>query len=297
MRSSSGLVNSHTHLDYSAFRGFTRPCGFGTWMLRLLLARRKLDGEDFAASALWGAYECIRSGVTSIADTSYDGWTVARAARAAGLRARVYLEVFGLDEADVPATMDRLAAGLERMRGECEVTSGAVRGAGPLVEAGLSPHAPYTVPSGLYREAARFARRAGLRMTTHVAESEAEVELLTKGTGAIAKAYRVAHLWKRQRWTPPGVSPVQYVAETGALGVDMLAVHVVEVDADDIATLAATGTAVAHCPRSNRRLRCRNGAGGRDARRRDHGGAGHRQPGLERESGHVRRDAGRAARE
>ena len=69
--------------------------------------------------------------MTSIADTSYAGWTVARAARAAGLRARVYLEVFGLDDAELPSTMARLEAGLRRLQGEC----------GSTVEAGLSPHA------------------------------------------------------------------------------------------------------------------------------------------------------------
>jgi cytosine/adenosine deaminase-related metal-dependent hydrolase len=58
-----GFVNSHTHLELSAFRGFARPSGFGRWMLRLLLARRKLDAADYEDSALWGAYECLRCGV------------------------------------------------------------------------------------------------------------------------------------------------------------------------------------------------------------------------------------------
>ncbi|NLE10743.1 MAG: amidohydrolase family protein [Actinobacteria bacterium] len=257
-----GLVNVHTHLDYSAFRHFAHPRGFGTWMLQLLLASRKLGMDDFAASALWGAHECVRNGVTSIADASEKGRTVALAARATGLRARVYLEVFGLDDAALPKTIERLDARLAQLRGEFETATTAVPGGpssareGPRLEWGVSPHAPYTVPPRLYREAARFARRAGLRMATHVAESQAEVELLTKGSSAIAKAYKAAHLWKRQHWAPPGISPVQCVAESGALGPDMLAVHVVHVDEKDIATLAATGTAVAHCPRSNLRLKC-----------------------------------------
>ncbi|MBN1320789.1 MAG: amidohydrolase family protein [Thermoleophilia bacterium] len=258
-----GLVNVHTHLEYSAFRGFTRPSGFGSWMLSLLLARRKLDTEDYVASALWGAYECMRSGVTSVADTSHDGWTVARAAVPAGLRARVYLELFGIDDAHLPVTMRRLETGLERLRDECGAMAAgaaarglAAGGGGPLVEAGLSPHAPYTVSARLYREAARFARRAGLRMATHVAESQAEVRLFLQGGGAIAHAYRVAGLWKGRRWSPPRVSPVRYLDGTGALGPDMLVVHAVQVDDEDIALLAAARTPVAHCPRSNLRLRC-----------------------------------------
>lgn len=256
-----GLVNTHTHLDYSAFRKFSHARGFGPWMLCILLASRRLDIDDFAASALWGAHECVRCGVTSIADASSKGRTVALAARAAGLRARVYLEVFGLDDAALPETIGRLEARLLKCERELEggpqTTPGgpAAGSASPRVEWGVSPHAPYTVPPRLYHEVAHFARHAGLRMVTHVAESEAEVEILTKESSAIAKAYKAANLWKRQHWAPPGISPVQYVARTGALGPDMLAVHVVKVDSADIATLAATGTAVAHCPRSNLRLR------------------------------------------
>ncbi len=82
------------------------------------------------------------------------------------------------------------------------------------------------------------------------------MELLLRGTGAIALAYKAANLWSGQRWRPPGKSPVSYVAGTGALGWNMLVVHAVQIDDADIATLAASGAAVAHCPRSNLRLEC-----------------------------------------
>jgi 5-methylthioadenosine/S-adenosylhomocysteine deaminase len=112
------------------------------------------------------------------------------------------------------------------------------------------------VSAQLYREAARFARHFGLRLATHVAESQAEVELLLRGTSAISQVYKAAHLWTVGRWIPPGVSPVQYVVQAGALGPETLAIHAVQVDVSDIARLVASGAAVAHCPRSNRRLRC-----------------------------------------
>lgn len=241
-----GLVNVHTHLEYSAFRDFSRPCGFGEWMLRLLLARRKLKPEDYGVSALWGAQDCVRGGVTCIADTSFEGWTSARAAGAAGLRARVYLEVVGLDDAELPVTMRRTETRLAELRRNCS----------HLVEPGLSPHAPYTVSARLYRELARYANRERLRLATHVAESEAEVELLRHGTGAIAYAYRMARLWKGQRWSPPRLSPTDYVGRAGVLGPTTLAVHCIQVEDGDIQALACSGTAVAHCPRSNRRLQC-----------------------------------------
>jgi 5-methylthioadenosine/S-adenosylhomocysteine deaminase len=125
-----------------------------------------------------------------------------------------------------------------------------------LVEPGLSPHAPYTVSQRLYRELARYARRNGVRLATHVAESRAEVELLERGTGAIAAAYKAAQLWKGQRWSPPGVSPVSFLERADALGPEMLAVHCVQLERDDVNILAGSGAAVAHCPRSNTRLQC-----------------------------------------
>ncbi len=241
-----GLVNVHTHLEYSVLKGFAPPSGFGLWMLRLLLARRRLAPADYEVSALWGARECARSGVTTVADCAFDGRVVARAAREVGLRARVHQEVFGLDDAGLPEKMRRLEEQLEDIQEE----------GGSLVEPGVSPHAPYTVSPRLYREAARFARRTGLRLATHVAESPAEVELLTRGTGSIARAYRLAQLGNGKLWRAPGVSPVRYVAAAGALGPLTLVVHAVQVDAEDLALLGGSGAAVAHCPRSNLRLRC-----------------------------------------
>jgi aminodeoxyfutalosine deaminase len=257
-----GLVNTHTHLEYSAFRGLLEPSGFGRWMLGLLRARRKLGLADYEASALWGAYDCVRNGITSIADTTYEGAIVGNAARAAGLRALVYAEVFGLDDAQLPSALARLEERVEKLRAVCGPELNAREDDDPaeelpcLVEPGISPHAPYTVSSRLYHEVARMARRAGLRMVTHLAESQAEVDLLGGKKSAIVKAYQAANLWTGQSWVPPGLRPVEYLERTGALGPDMLAVHAVHVDAVDIARLAATRTGVAHCPRSNLRLQC-----------------------------------------
>lgn len=241
-----GLINAHTHLEYSVFRGFAHPCGFGEWMMRLLLARRSLTPDDFAVSAEWGARECIRSGVTCIADASVEGWTTARAAAAVGLRARVYLEVFGLDDSELSGTMAHLQGRLASLRREC----------GPLVQAGISPHAPYTVSARLYREVALLAQREGLKVATHVAESAAETEFLETGAGPVARAYQAARLWKGEGWSPPKRSTVAYLESCDALNPDVLAVHCVQVGDRDIATLTRHGVKVCHCPRSNQHLGC-----------------------------------------
>ncbi len=272
-------------------QGFARPSSFGRWMLNLLMARRKLDKPDFAVSALWGAFEAARCGITSFGDTAYDGLAVARAAAAAGLRARVYQEVFGLDDSTLPRTMERYEEVMTRLRDEIATAPRDAAGV-PLVEAGVSPHAPYTVSARLYREAARFARRAGLRLATHVAESSAEVQVLARGSGPIAKAYRVAQLWTGASWTPPRMRPVEYVAAAGALSPDTLVIHAVEVDAAEIAVARRERRGRGSLPALQRPPALRRGAGGRTAAGRGHRGVGHRQPGLQRLPGHVRGDAG-----
>jgi cytosine/adenosine deaminase-related metal-dependent hydrolase len=257
-----GFVNAHTHLDYSAFLGFRPSRGFMRWIIRLTRAIHRLSVEDLGASALWGAHECLRHGVTSVADTSYGGGTVARAAAAAGLRARVYLEVFGLDDTRLQDTMRRFKAALAEAQSASVSCiwdqDGAERWAGGAasVEWGVSPHAPYTVSQALYREVARFARESGVRMATHLAESKTEVRLLSRGFAPAALVYKAMGLVSGRRWRLPRTRPAQYVAGAGALGPDMLVVHGVQLDDDDIAVLAQSGAAVAHCPRSNQRLHC-----------------------------------------
>ena len=251
-----GFVNAHTHLEYSAFRGFASPSGFSRWLLRLLRARRKVADEDWAAAALWGAHESLRNGITSIADTSYHGVAVAQAAQAVGLRARVYLELFGLDDTRLSTSIERLEASLDHARRMVGAAGGAVDTIEMPVEWGISPHAPYTVSQRLYEEAARFGQDAGLRLATHVAESHSEKRLLGGSMSTLALAYRATRLWTGRCWRPPRMTPVQYVAGTGALGPDMLVVHAVQVNGDDIAILAGSGCAVVHCPRSNMRLGC-----------------------------------------
>ncbi|MGI5940336.1 MAG: amidohydrolase family protein [Thermoleophilia bacterium] len=241
-----GLVNAHTHLEYSAFRDFSSASTFPVWMLRLLLARRKLTSDDYATSARWGAYESVCAGTTCVADISFEGWTTLQAAAEVGLRGRVYIELFGLADTKIPAVM-----GLAEER-LSEFTAKTT----PLLDVGLSPHAPYTVSALLYREVARYAHERGLHITTHLGESPAEVEMLVRGRGSIAGVYKVARLWSRADRAVPGLRPAAYLASLGVLSPRMLAAHCVQTDEDEVTVLASTGAAVAHCPRSNDYLRC-----------------------------------------
>ncbi len=241
-----GFVNAHVHLDYSVFRGLFDDCSFGDWMLHFMAAKRGLASPDYAASAMLGAMECVSSGITAIGDTVFDGEATVRAANAAGLRTYAFVEAFGMDDA--------------RIRDSLEVTAKRIAHlhdiAGPLVSIGLSPHAPYTVSGPLYRALAAYAVREGLKVATHVAESQAEVTFVRNGAGVLAHDFRELVGWDDLMWMPTGTSPVKYLEQWDVFAADVIAIHCVQVSPSDIEVLRKYDVAVAHCPKSNAKLAC-----------------------------------------
>jgi 5-methylthioadenosine/S-adenosylhomocysteine deaminase len=226
-----GFVNAHTHLEYSVYAGFGDALDFESWLaLHIERKARLLDGDGTAMAAL-GAAECLAGGVTTIGDASFTG-AAAVAAAELGLRAIVYLEVFG---ADPDAALVRFA----KLRGAIE---GSLS---DRVRLGISPHAPYTVSADVYEACAEL----GLPLMTHVAESEAETEWLLSGSGPMAA---FSHLLV----PPAGTTGTRLLAERSLLGPEVVLAHCVEVDAEEIGLLASTRTGVVHCPRSNGYLGC-----------------------------------------
>src|SRR5450756_1144402 len=105
-----GFVNCHSHIEYTSFRGILDDSEFGDWIISLVDVKAALTPEEYLASAKLGALEAISSGITTIADTSYGAVTLEAAAEA-GLRGRLYLEVFGVDD----KLLDETMAGVEQL--------------------------------------------------------------------------------------------------------------------------------------------------------------------------------------
>ncbi|MEY2571257.1 MAG: aminodeoxyfutalosine deaminase, partial [Acidimicrobiaceae bacterium] len=186
-----------------------------------------------------GALEAMRGGASTVVDASFTGAAVA-AMSGLGLRGIVALEVFGGTGADPVSIADHLDARVER----------AAEDAGPLVELGVSPHAPYTVSPEVYAEVVQRARAAGRRVVTHIAESQHELAALIRGEGLLADRARRA-------WVAPyGRHPVAELVERDLLGPETVVAHAVLVEQAEIDLLAASGASVAHCPRSNALLGC-----------------------------------------
>ena len=216
--------------------------------------------------------------------------------RAAGLRARVYLEVFGLDEAELPAAMERLEERLDRLREECGQPAPPTA-VGPSRAPGRGRHLPSrslhgvgpALPGG---GPLRAPRRGCVWPLTWPSRRPKWSLLAGRRAPIIALAYKAAHLWNGQRWRRPGCGRCSTWPAPGPWARQTLAVHACRLDDADIATSGRRRGGVAHCPRSNLRLRCGSRAGGRAAGPPASRWAGHRQPGLQRRPGHVRGDAG-----
>src|SRR5581483_8788136 len=117
-----------------------------------------------------------------------------------------------------------------------------------LIRVGVSPHAPYSVSDALYTAVASYAREERLPLATHVAESAAESALVREAAGPFADFLRGRGIATE----PRAPSPVALLDRTGVLGRDALLIPCVHADAPDVARIAASGAAVATCPRSNR---------------------------------------------
>ena len=226
-----GFVNAHAHLEYAVYAGFGDGLSFAPWILVHVERKARIGLEEMEAIARVGAAECLRSGITTVADLSFSGAS-AKACDELGLRAIVYLEVFG--------------AGLEQLSGRFAENRARIEGSlSERVRLGISPHAPYTCSPELYAACLELA----LPVATHLNESADELEWLRQGSGP----------WEplAEALPPPlGESGIRALARRELLDRRTVAAHCVVVDDEEIDLLAQHDVAVAHCPRSNAYLGC-----------------------------------------
>src|SRR2546426_12689902 len=113
-----GLVNAHSHLELTVMRGFLEgeESDFFAWLRKLTLARAAMTPTEICASAMLGAVEAARAGITCLADSSSLAVEVMKAVRQVGLRAMVYQESFGPDPKLAPENVARLRGQLGELR-------------------------------------------------------------------------------------------------------------------------------------------------------------------------------------
>lgn len=233
-----GLINTHTHLELTGFEDRIPELEFSAWIRQLRELKTTRRPAEFVEAARQGLRACYATGVTTIADTGDTGATVQALADADGSGV-AYQEVFGPHPAQVEESIAGLQARISQLG----------RWATGRIRIGISPHAPYTVSGPLFKRVADWSRSDRLPLAVHAAESPAEASFLAHGTGPFADA------WRARGIPLPGTNghtPMAWLDEHGVLTERTLCIHAVQIGPDDIARLAGSGAAVAHCPLSNR---------------------------------------------
>ncbi|MFJ9160925.1 amidohydrolase [Streptomyces griseoviridis] len=224
-----GLVNAHTHLAMTLLRGSADDVTLQGFLERVVRRESELlTPANVAAAVRLAIVESVRAGVTSALDMYWFHEAAERAAAEAGWRLHT-----GPTFMDVPDPADGLGYG-ERLawaRRDLAARGPAVPGRRPV----LFAHSTYALSPAQLVEIGSLAREFGALLHLHAAENGTEVA-----------SVEVAH----------GRRPVELLDELGLLGPDTLLAHAVDLTGREIAALARTGTAVAHCPVSNLKLGC-----------------------------------------
>jgi 5-methylthioadenosine/S-adenosylhomocysteine deaminase len=218
-----GLVNTHSHAAMVLFRGQGEGLPLDRWLQEVMWPREaRLTPEDVEVAMTAASAEMLGNGVTTSVEMYFHPERIAAAVGRTGARAIIATPLLPLP--GLPPFEEQLRAAVEL----------AARAPGDgTVEYGIGPHAAYTVPLPVLRDAATAAREHGLLLHLHVAETA------TEGAGLLAEH---------------GLSVPALLAAHDVLGGRVLAAHCVHMDDGDLELWAEYDVAVAHCPASNAKL-------------------------------------------
>jgi cytosine/adenosine deaminase-related metal-dependent hydrolase len=238
-----GLVNCHHHLYQWLTRGLAQQANLFEWLTELYPVWAGIDPELELAAARAGLAALLTSGCSTSTDHHY----VFPAGRGDLLAAEVEAATgLGIRFHPCRGSMDlgRSRGGLppDEITEDRDTALAATEAAidrfhnpspGSMLRVAVAPCSPFSVTGELMTEAAALARRRGVRLHTHLAETLEE------------------EAWCRERF---GRTPVEYLDDLGWLGDDVWLAHGVHLDGSSVRRFGQTGTAVAHCPSSNARL-------------------------------------------
>ncbi|HST50318.1 8-oxoguanine deaminase [Jatrophihabitans sp.] len=236
-----GLVNTHHHLYQWLTRGYATDSTLFDWLTELYPVWARLDADAVHAGASANLGWLALSGCSTSTDHHYvfpqpnllDA--TIEAAREIGVRFHPCRGSMDLGSSAGGLPPDEVTEDREAILIATEAAIDRWHDPSPaaMTRIAVAPCSPFSVTAELMREAAELARSKGVRLHTHLAETADEDEFCQQTYGQ---------------------TPAEYLAELDWLGPDVWLAHCVHLSDSAIASLAGTGTAVAHCPTSNGRL-------------------------------------------
>ncbi|NKQ37786.1 MAG: amidohydrolase [Chloroflexi bacterium] len=220
-----GLVNAHTHIPMTLFRGLNDDLRLDVWLGYLMPLEREFVTPEFVKlGARVACAEMIRSGITTFADMYYFEDAIAEETAVIGMRALLGQTVLVFPAPDAETYEDALV----RCRRFIEGWNGH-----PLIQPAVAPHAWYTGTPEMDRACADLARAYDVPIHTHVSETQLEAD----------NCRQLHHM-----------DVVSWVGSHGLLETKLLAAHCVHLERSEMFALKAAGAGVAHCPTSNLKL-------------------------------------------
>ena len=221
-----GLINTHGHAAMTLMRGLADDIPLMSWLNdHIWPTEAKWVSNDFVYDgSLIACAEMLRGGTTCFTDMYFFPEEVARAAEKANIRATLGLIVIDFPSAYAQDAEEYIEKGLalhDQLRGN------------PLVKTSFAPHAPYTVADEALLKINTLAEELDIPIQIHLHETEDEVN---------------------QAVTATGKRPIQRLEELGLLSSRLIAVHMTQLNNEEIETLTINGVHIAHCPESNLKL-------------------------------------------
>jgi len=221
-----GFVNCHGHAAMNLFKGLADDLPLMTWLEEHIWpAEGQWVNEQFVSDGTKLAIsEMLLSGTTCFSDMYFFPEVVAEVSESMNMRAICYGPILdfptpygsGPDE-----YFDKILAAHDKFKHQ------------PLIDIGFGPHAPYTVSDEPLKKVRMLSDQLKMPIQIHLHETEFEVSDALEKTG------------KR---------PSQRLDDLNFWGPDVQAVHVTQLNQQDIDIFKKTGTHVIHCPESNLKL-------------------------------------------
>ncbi|MGO4105427.1 amidohydrolase family protein [Leifsonia sp. YAF41] len=236
-----GLVNAHTHLQYTHFDEVGRGSytSFEDWSDAFGLVYDEVtDPSDWRTAALDGARQGIATGTTVFAEivTNDEARGSLDACQVTGIEYLEAIGEFGNSWRD---------GGRDTFLARLEQTS--------AVPFGVSPHAPYSLDGAVISDLMQIAAERNLRVHSHVGESAVEADLYRSGVNTVLTAYGdLRDEFELVRKGGVGHTTAEYADSIGLLVPTTHLAHAIYLDRAERDLLRARGTQVALCPRSNK---------------------------------------------
>lgn len=238
-----GLVNAHDHMYQWATRGYAPDGTLFEWLRTLYPVWARIDADSVRAAARAAMARLLLSGCTLSTDHHYvfpSGRAgifeaIVETAEELGLRFHPCRGSMSLGESSGGLPPDSVVEKEEAILVHTEYVVSRFHDpkAGSMCRVVVAPCSPFSVTPQLMRDSAGFARKHGLRLHTHVAETFDEEQFC------------------KARF---GMRPLELMEDLGWTGDDVWYAHGIHLDDMEVDRVAGSKTGIAHCPSSNMRV-------------------------------------------